>query len=73
MTRGAIFHVVNGDSTLGLFQESTVPGKAVVWPYMLMEGPLRAGHGGPARSSPFIDCRIFPDHCPLFPHRSPPK
>lgn len=46
MTRRPIFQVVNGDSTLGLLQESTVPGKAVVWPDMLMEGPLRAGPGG---------------------------
>lgn len=42
------FHVVNGDSTLALLRKTAVPGEFLVWPDMLMEGPLiRASDGGP--------------------------
>lgn len=39
MTR-PMFHVVNGDSTLALLHEAAIPGEFMVWPDMLMEGPL---------------------------------
>lgn len=35
-----MFHVVNGDSTLALLHKAAVPGEFMVWPDMLMEGPL---------------------------------
>ena len=37
--RGGL-HVVNGDSTLGLLRKAAVPGEFLVFPDMLMEGPL---------------------------------
>lgn len=43
------FHVLNGDSTLALLRQTAVPGEFLVWPDMLMEGPLLRGRdGGPA-------------------------
>ena len=35
-----MFHVVNGDSTLALLHKAAIPGEFMVWPDMLMEGPL---------------------------------
>lgn len=38
--------MVNGDSTLALLQKAAIPGEFMVWPDMLMEGPLiRAADG----------------------------
>lgn len=43
---GPRFHVLNGDATLALLRKAAVPGEAIVFPDMLMEGPLPRGRGG---------------------------
>lgn len=40
------FHVLNGDATLALLRKAAVPGEFMVWPDMLMEGPLRRRKDG---------------------------
>jgi hypothetical protein len=40
------FHVLNGESTLALLRKTAVPGEFLVWPDMLMEGPLACGKDG---------------------------
>lgn len=51
------FHVLNGDSTLLLLRKTAVPGEFLVWPDMLMEGPLECGKDGrplPAQRAAFL-------------------
>lgn len=45
------FHVLNGDGTLALLRKTAVPGEFLVWPDMLMEGPLKRGQNGRPDSS----------------------
>lgn len=43
---GPRFHVLNGGATLAILREAAVPGESVVFPDMLMEGPLPRGRDG---------------------------
>lgn len=51
------FHVLNGEATLAILRRTAVPGEFLVWPDMLMEGPLSGGRGGrpdPAQRAAFL-------------------